>query len=238
MMAVLAIYQIILVIKNKKIFELTEKDKFSLFLLILCGGFWMSYGLCALPLPRYSAFIVFPMYIFIAINMQFKRKFLNILPALILLIIGVVNINGAFYPRLKIWQLRSGDNLERSREFIDDLWANQAACEFLETKCFDRPIVAKWPYVQMLTISKMGYVSKALPNVYAACIPIKYAKVKVYKVGEKMPDNTLYIFVDNSFAVWKQFGPSLFPPRDQKYKIVFANQVRGGRLIIYEKKTE
>ena len=235
-MGLLTMYQISLMIKNKNMFWLSEKNRFSFFLLILCGGFWMSYGLCALPLPRYSAFIVLPMYIFVAINADFEKKHLSILLALILLTLGIVNINGAFYPRLKTWQLRSGDNLERSREFIDDLWANQGACKFLETKYFDRPIVAKWPYVQMLTIPKMGYVSKALPNVYAACPPIKYAKVKVYKPAIKMPKNTLYIFVDNSFAVWKNFGPSLYPKQNQQYKIIFANQVRGGRLIIYEKK--
>jgi hypothetical protein len=234
----LAIYKIIVLIKHKKLFNLPEKDKFSLFLLILCGGFWMSYGLCALPLPRYSAFIVFPMYIFVAINAQFRAKYLNVLPALILLIIGVININGAFYPRLRVWQLRSGDNLERSREFVDDLWANQGACKFLETKCFNRPIVAKWPYVQMLTVPEMGYVSKSLPNVYAACLPIKYAKVKAYKVGMKMPQNTLYVFVNNSFSIWKQFGPSLFPAQGENCKIIFANQVRGGRLIIYEKESK
>ena len=233
MMALLAVYKIIVLIKNGKISKLPEKYKFSLFLLILCGGFWGSYGLCALPLPRYSAFIVFPVYIFIAVNTQFEKKHLKVIPVLILLVFGIVNIKGAFYPQLRIWQLRSGDNLERSREFIDDLWANQGACKFLEKKCFDRPVVAKWPYVQMLTMPEMGYVTKALPNVYAACVPIKYANVKVYTPKSKMADNTLYLFVDNSFAVWKSFGFSLLP--SENCKIIFANQVRGGRLLIYEK---
>jgi hypothetical protein len=234
MVALLTVYQIIVLIKDGKISELPEKYKLSLFLLILCGGFWASYGLCALPLPRYSAFIVFPMYIFIALNTQFEKKYLKVILVLILLIFGIINIKGALYPQLRIWQLRSGDNLERSREFIDDLWANQGACQFLENRCFNRPIVAKWPYVQMLTVPEMGYVKKAMPNVYAACLPIKYAEVKVYLDGGKMPDNTLYIFVDNSFAVWKSFGPSLLPP--EKCKIIFANRVNGGRLIIYEKR--
>lgn len=234
MMVLLTICGIIVLIKNRKLSELPEKYSFSLFLLILCGGFWASYGLCALPLPRYSAFIVFPMYIFIAVNTQLEKKHLSIIFMLILLIFGIINLNGAFYPQLRIWQLRSGDNLERSREFIDDLWANQGACRFLEEHGFNRPVVAKWPYVQMLTIPEMGYVTKALPNVYGACFPIKYADVKVYPPGTKMPDDALYIFVDNSFAVWKQFGPSLLPP--QNCKVIFANQVRGGRLIIYENK--
>ena len=233
MMALAAVYFIVVLIKKKKLYALLEKDEFSLFLLILCGGFWVSYGLCALPLPRYSAFIVFPTYIFIALNTRFEKKYLKIIPLFILLIFGIVNIRGAFYPRLRIWQLRSGDNLERSREFIDDLWANQGACKFLEKSCFDRPVVAKWPYVQMLAIPEMGYVTKSLPNVYAACVPIKYANVKVYTPKSKMPDNTLYLFVDNSFAVWKSFGSSLLP--SENCKIIFANQVRGGRLLIYEK---
>ena len=121
---------------------------------------------------------------------------------------------------------------------MNDLRANKAACRLLETEYFNRPVVAKWPFLQMLTIPKMGYVTKALPNVYAACPPISYGKVKIYDPKSKMPDNTLYVFAFNSLEAWTKFGPSLFPKRDKRYKIIVKNQIKGGWLIIYEKEPE
>ena len=186
-----ALWRLVIIIKTKSLLKLTEKDKISLLLLILIGAFWTSYALYHCSLPRYSSFIVFPMYIFIALNTFTEKKQLTAFLAVILLSIGALNVNGRFYLPLISRQLRSGEYLERSREYLNDLWENEAACRLLETKYFNRPIVAKWPFVQMLTIPEMGYVSKALPNVYCACPPINYAKVKLYRVSDKMPDNTL-----------------------------------------------
>jgi hypothetical protein len=235
MVTAMAVWRLIVVLKNKTLFDLSEKDKISLLLLILTGGFWVSYGLYNCPLPRYSAFIVFPMYIFIALNTSSKNKCLTVVLAVILLLAGIININGRYYLRLQSNRLRSGEYLERSREYLNDLWENQKACKLLETKYFDRPVVAKWPFLQMLTVTEMGYVTKALPNVYAACQPIKYAKVKVYNPSTKMPNNTLYVFGFNSLAAWKEFGPSLFPERGKKYKIILKNQIKDGWFVIYEK---
>ena len=238
MVAAVAVWRLISVVKSKSLFDLSEKDKLSLLLIILVSGFWASYGLCALPLPRYSAFIVFPMYIFIALNFSSRKKYLAALPALVLLLAGMLNSNGNFYPRLRRWHLRSGETLERSREYLNDLWENQAACKLLEKKYFERPIVAKWPFLQMLTVPEMGYVTKALPNVYAACPPVKYADVKLYRTNIKMPDNTLYVFSFNTFEVWRQFGPSLSLKRGQKYNVIYENQLKGGWFIIYERGTK
>lgn len=238
MVVAAAVWRLIVVIKNKSLFDLSSKDKVSLLLLIFIGGFWAAYALYNCPLPRYSSFIVLPMYIFIALNTGTKNKWLTIALAVILLGAGIVNINGRYYLRLQSNRLRSGEYLERSREYLNDLRKNQTACKLLETKCFNRPVVAKWPFVQMLTIPEMGYVTKAMPNIYAACIPIKYAKVKVYTAGTKMPDNTLYVFGFNSLDAWTKFGPSLFPKRNKRYKIILKNQIKDGWFLIYEKEPE
>ena len=153
--------------------------------------------------------------------------------AIILLTLGLISINGKYYLPLQSNRLRSGEYLERSREFINDLWENQAACKLLETKYFNRPIVAKWPFIQMLTIPEMGYVTKALPNVYTACRQVNYAKTKKYDPKVKMPDSTLYIFASNSLEAWTKFGPSLIPPRGNIYEFIVKNQIKGGWLVIY-----
>ena len=239
MMGFAALWRIIVVIKDKSLFSLSEKDKLSLLLLIFTGGFWISYGAYGCSLPRYSAFAVFPVYIFIALNtFSDKKKWLTAILAVILLILGLISMNGRYYLRLQSNRLRSGEYLERSREFVNDLWKNQAACRLLETKYFNRPVVAKWPFMQMLTIPEMGYVTKPLPNVYAACPLVNYAKTKKYDPKVKMPDNTLYVFGFNSLEAWTEFGPSLFPKRDKKYKIILKNQIKGGWLLIYEKEPE
>lgn len=228
----------IAVLNFKSLFGASEKSRISLLLIIFIGGFWSAYALYYNSLARYTAFIVFPMYIFIAINTGFKKKHLAVLPAFVLLLAGLANSNGNFYPRLRPWDLRSGETLERSREYLNDLWGNQAACRLLETKYFDRSIVVKWPFLQMLTVPEMGYVTKALPNVYAACLPAKYVKAKTYRDNVKMPDNTLYVFSFNTFELWRQFGPSLALNRGEKCKVIYKNQLKGGWFIIYEKKPE
>ena len=238
MVAAAALWRLVIVIKHKSLFNLSDKDKISLLLLIFIGGFWMAYALYNCPLPRYSAFIVFPMYIFIALNTFDHSRWLTMVLAVILLTAGIININGRYYPRLQSNRLRSGEYLERSREYLKDLSENQLACKLLENKYFEHPIVAKWPFIQMLKIPKMGYVKKALPNVYSACRPIKYAKVKVYDPKVKMPDNTLYIFAFNSLDAWIEFGPSLFPKRNKRYKIILKNQIKDGWFVIYEKEPE
>jgi len=53
-----------------------------------------------------------------------------------------------------------------------------------------------------------------------------------------MPDNTLYIFAFNSLDAWLKFGPSLFPERNKKYRVILKNQIQDGWFVIYEKEPE
>lgn len=238
LMAAAAVCRISVIIKNKTFFKLPEKDKISLLILIMTGGFWASYSIYNCPLPRYTAFIVFPMYMFIALNTFSAKQQLSGILALILITAGILNMNGRFYPQMPSRFRRSGEYLERSREYLNDLRENQAASKLLETKYFNRPVVVKWPFLQMLTIPEMGYVSRPLPNVYAACPPISYAQIKIYDPQAKMPDNTLYVFGFNTLEAWTKFGPSLLPDLKKRYKIILKNQIRDGWLVIYEKEPE
>lgn len=225
------------IIKNKNYFSLSKQDNILLLLLIMIGGYWTSFALYFCSLPRYTGFIVFPMFWFVALC--FRKKRLSMIMALIMLTIGMLNVNGLLYYPLKSYFSRSGDRLERSREYLQDLWANQATCKSLETKYFNRPIVAKWPFVQMLTMPEMGYVSKPLPNVYSATsIQTKYLNIKAYRKDTKMPDNTLYIFGFNTLESVPIWGPSLLPKRELRYKIILKNSLRDGWFVIYEKEPE
>ena len=225
------------IIENKSYFRLSKQDNILLLLLIMIAGYWTSFALYFCSLPRYTGFIVFPMFWFTALC--FRKKRLSMIAALFMLTIGMLNLNGRLYSPLRSYFSRSGDRLERSREYLQDLWANQAACKLLETKYFDRPIVAKWPFVQMLTMPEMGYVSKPLPNVYSATsIQAKYLNVKTYRKDTKMPDNTLYIFGFNTLESVPVWGPSLLPKRELRYKIILKNSVRDGWFIIYEKEPD
>lgn len=235
-MIFVAIWRFVLILKNKSLFNLSQKDKISLLLFIFVSGFWLSYALYYCSLPRYASFIVFPMYLFIALNTFTQNRRLPSLLVFVLLSAGIANVNGFYYWPLKPIQARSGEYLERSREFVEDLWKNQDACRLLETKYFNHPIVANWPFVQMLTMPEMGYVKKALPNVYCAGTAIKYADTKLYTANIKMPYNTLYIFSANSFSVWSPV--SLLPNPGQKYKVILKNQIDGSWFIVYEKEME
>jgi hypothetical protein len=232
-----AAWKIFKIFKDKNYSRLSGQENILLLLLILIGGYWTSFALYFCSLPRYTGFIVFPMFIFAALC--FRKKRLSMIAALFMLIIGLLNVNGRLYFPLRSYFSRSGDRLERSREYLQDLWANQAACKLLETRFFNRPVVAKWPFVQMLTMPEMGYVSKPLPDVYSATsIQAKYLNVKAYRHDAEMPDNTLYVFGFNTLESVPVWGPSLLPKRELRYKIILKNSIRGGWFVIYEKEPE
>lgn len=201
---------------------------FSFYLLILIVGFWIVFILFSVPLPRYAGFVVFPTCGFIALNI--RTRYCNMLAAGTIILLGIAAMDGKLYP--KIVYGRSGEYLERSREYIIDLKSNVDICQTLERDASSNPIAAKWPFVQMLTMPELDYVNKPMPNVYAVGILPKYTSAKPFTAFQNMPDNTLYIYVTNTFEPW--FSPSLQPlPKDQ---IVWSDSTLGGLLLIYRKK--
>jgi hypothetical protein len=217
--------------KRKKI---TEQNWFSVFVLIMTGGFWISFLMYPGILPRYTAMIVFPMMLLLAINLPKK---VSIAAALLLFVGGMFLHNGHFMRKLPGAHRRSGEYLERSREYLTDLKLNQRVCNFLEKKAFAYPVLAKWPFVQMLTMPEMGYVEKPLPSVYdAGKIHAKYTKARVFPGKDKMPAQTLYVFVANSFEFWPKFGIPLMPKNGDK--IIYSDNTLGGFILIYQRNVQ
>ena len=216
-------------LKTKKVFW---KDWFSLYLLIFIAGFWLVFIFYPVPLPRYTGLAVFPVCAFLALNI--RRRYCNALAAGLAVLLGIAAMDGLFYPALQPLSSRSGEYLERSREYITDLRSNVAFCRVLEKDAFLNPIVAKWPFVQMLTMPELGYVTNPAPDVYAVGTLPKYTSAKLFTGFQNMPENTLYIYAFNSFEAWSKFGPSLQPrPSDQ---IVVSDDTLGGLLLVYRRK--
>jgi len=204
---------------------------FSLYLFILVGAFWGGYALLPEPCPRYAAFVVFPMVSLLALHLP---KRLSLLLAVSVIAWGSLNQYGGLLPPLVPHRARSGESLERSREFLVDLEANRVICRTLEQEFFDTPIVAKWPFVQMLTMPEMGYVRNALPKVYSTGVRPRYTPAKLYNPETPMPPETLYIYAPNAFENWDLFGPRLKPKTGDT--LVFADESLPGRILVYRRR--
>ncbi len=207
---------------------------FCLFLLAFVVGFWCAYTLYPEPAPRYASFIVFPMAALLALLTP--RRQLSAGLAVVMIVWGVANQNGRLLPTIHANRSRSGDALERSREYLVDLDANRRICQTLEQECFTTPIVAKWPFVQMLTVPEFGYVSKPLPNVYAVGVRPLYTPTRAYDPETPMPPETLYIYAPNTFETWHLFAPRLKPATGDI--LVFAEESLPGSILIYSKPSE
>lgn len=199
------------------------------FLAIATAGFWCAFLIYPVPLPRYTCFIVLPMFAFLAIN--FHGRVLNLTVSGLFLALGLLLANGLLLPPLPPSVLSSGEYLERSREYLDDLEAEMVLCETLEAG--NRPVVAKWPMVQMLTMPEMGYVDKPLTDVFCAGVVPKYAPVKPYVTDMEMPADSIYLWMADSFDSWRAFGPSLAPGRDAV--ILWMDNPESPSMVIYEK---
>lgn len=223
--AVISIWRL----KTKKILW---KDWFSLYLLIFIAGFWLVFVLYPVPLPRYTGLSVFPVCAFIALNI--RKRYCNMLSAGLAIMLGISTMDGIFYPQLHPLRSRSGEYLERSREYIMDLRSNIAVCRVLEKEVFLNPIAVKWPFVQMLTMPELGYVSNPLPNVFAVGILPVYTSARRFTGFNNMHENTLYMYVFNAFETWDKFGPRMQPlPED---RIVVSDDTLGGLLLVYRRK--
>lgn len=201
------------------------KQDFRLLLLIFTAGFAVAYFMHPVPLPRYTSFAIFPMCAFMAVSLSRR---ISIFAALIFIVLGLVNLNGAFFPKLPPMVCRSGEFLERSREYLDDIQEQQLFCAGLEKELQHTAIVAYWPMVQILTIPEMGYVSKPFSNIYAVGIVPQYAPVKKFSSQNAMPHEALYIYCANTATVF-----DILPQKDDR--IIWNSAKHPGCLIIYMK---
>ena len=204
-----------------------EHKHFLFALVLLIGGFWLSFVLYYNPLPRYTTFIVFPTAAALALLLS-QRKTLSTFCALVFLVFGIANHNGALLPTVD----RSGIFLERSREYLKDIDGNRKICKRLENNHFSDPVVAKYPFVQMLTLPELGYVHYPLPNVYAAGPLPQVTTARRYTSTSVMPANTVYVYAPNLFE--KIFRPSLLPGDDAFF--LMAERSHPSPILLYRKR--
>lgn len=205
---------------------------FAVFPLLLLGGFWASYLAYSVPLPRYAAFAEPPLFLLLALLCPRRLKF----PAGVVLFgTGLLLASGAFYPQLPPTRRYSGEYLERSREFLVQLQRDRELCRRIEQQLPDTPIVAKWPYIQMLGDPAFGYVEKAHPRLFCAGILPRYLPEvqKFHQSALAKSPNAVYIFACNSFEFFRDFGAPLAPAVGDR--VIFAAPDREAPLLLYQK---
>ncbi len=222
-----------LFLRRQKLFnDPSERNKcyFILLLTIFTLGYCASSLLYLNPLYRYATFIIFPLITAFGILSGELFPKHSVYIALSLLLFNLANQQGDFFPKPLPTNAASGETLERSREYLEDLKTNQNFCSEIETRFFDRNIAAKYPYVQMLTIPELGYVKKALPHIFSTGLHPFYTPSKMINTAILNAPDTLYLFAANIFE--SGFIPSLSPTKMDK--TVLAETSPFGTLSLYE----
>jgi len=206
-------------------------DRFLIvsFLTILTGGFWAAYHLYPLPLCRYAASVVFPMIALLGLLVTRWSYRMAVLLACLLIIIGAANQYGLLLPSLPTPVARSGEHLERSREYLLDLTSNQRVCRFLEKNYFDHPIVVKYPFAHMLSSSDLGYVRKPLPDIHVAGRRPTFTQTRQFEPGKETKKPPLHVYTPN---VFEHYTVPTFVP-DPKSEIVYTDIALGAATIVY-----
>lgn len=176
-------------------------------------------------LPRYAGFAVMPMVLALAYALPTGKG--RRLTPLFLALAALLHLWP--HPPLPASLGRSGEYLERNRDYLLDLQANRRLCASLEADAFSVPIVATWPYILMLTVPEFGYVRRPLPNVFAAhpVIP-RYAPVAPWKPGDALSPQTLFLFSHTSLMPEShRFAPA------RGDQIVYIDNTCGSPLLLY-----
>lgn len=189
-----------------------ERPDWVLFLLILVCGFWAAFALYPLSLCRYATMVIMPMAVLAGIFVYRAARRLSIPVACCLIAFNLFNQYGALLPPIPHALGRSGEFLERSREFLLDLEGNRRICRQLESGYSDHSIVVKYPFAQMLTMPEMGYVDKALSRVYVVGRVPDYAPVRRFVPELLDAPDTLYLYSPNVFEMFNR--PFLRPAED------------------------
>ena len=204
----------------------SEERMIQIFLLLTVFGYLGAYLVAKIALPRYMAAASFPAFLLVAWNV---RRFRGTV-AWLLILAGL--FGPVFYKALPFGIRRSGEYLERSREYLRDVAANRRLCTFLE-EYRDSPIVVSWPLAQMLTMPEMGYVKEPFPMVYSGRVPF-YAPVRLREKSDAgMPPDTVFVYQEHDFEKTGMSGPSLLP--DRSCLALYRDSTLGGLVIVYRR---
>ena len=207
-------------------------DREYLLWLLWAAAFFAAYMLYSVPLPRYTAGVV-PVCILLAARSLPRTGY----AAFGFLLAGILLQGGAFHRPLPGHLRYSGEFLERDRSFLKQVALDQEVCARLEKECAGKPVVAKWPYVQMLADPGYGYVQKGLENVFCAGIlPKKMENVKKYPDPELAKTRGVYyIFVCNSFEFFQEFGVPLAPRKGDTLVWMPEKDRSQGMFLVYRR---
>jgi hypothetical protein len=188
---------------------------------------------CRLVVPRYVAwYLPLLLVAFLAallLNRVSERQVQAAL--LVLLILCGVNAGGRAWAQLpESWQ-RSGELLERSREYLDDAEDCRRVARFLEYEGQGRPIIAIWPLVQMLTQPELGYVTRPLPVHAYDMFQLTYARTgRVGRLSEAQLKAALVVHSPNVFDT---LAPWTLRPRDWD-RILYRDRFGSDAIVVYQ----
>jgi len=226
----LAVYGIVK--RWNRILENNNGGDFLLVLGIYTAAFWASFVLYPMPLVRYMTSLVVPLTALFALLLSNHRR-ISLGVAGGILLFNLANQDGRFLAPLPAHRMRSGHELERSREFLKDLDANRRICHYLETRCAGLPIVVKWPFTQMLAIPEFGYVKRPFPGLIEGGQPSILCRTDdlpaLLKNGSLGTTLCLYSPNKNEFS----WGPSLAPRPGET--VMFLDDSIPGADIIFRR---
>jgi hypothetical protein len=217
-------------VRNRQMPIVSSENATVLFLLIFIFGFWVAYVIFTISLPRYTAITIFP--IFVLLGIIIKSRITAITVAVLFAVSGYLLWDNRFMPALPAGASRSGDLIERNRDYLKDLDSNRKLCKLLEENFYNQTIVAKPPFLQMLTVPEFGYVEKPLPKVVSAVINTPQYCPAIKNGIPGIPANALLIYSPNAC----EYGLddfSLVPFRGDK--IIYLDGVPPAANVIYMK---
>ena len=209
-----------------------ETARVAAVLVLYVAGFCAGFVLFFNGLVRYFVIVLPALFLLLALLMSGRKKVSVALAAAVFLF-GSANQSGALLPRLP-GGIRSGDVFERSREYLVDLDANKAMCRYLEQNHFAAPIVCKYPFVQMLTVPELGYVTRPLPNVLSAgphpAVSRASRLAAALEGGNDL--TTLCIFSPNGFEYTSD--PPLRPRPGEP--VIYVDDALGGQNVVFRRR--
>jgi hypothetical protein len=212
-------------------FKMTFADgRLALLFILFILGFWASYFIYSMPIPRYTLMILFPTIYLLAYCLK-RAQTLSLVLASVLTGISLMNQQGQWYPRLPFQDGRSGNCLERSREYLKDIDSDRSICSLLETTMSQYSILVKWPLTQMLTHPELGYVHKPLPHVVEASIdsPLNPTTYWIPWLKSAHYRKSICVYVPHVYEY--MIGLSLRPARDDV--ILYEDKKLPGTIAIY-----
>lgn len=235
-MVILSLCLIVHLLLKKRLFSIFHRDEnlfhTVLLLLIVVSGFWAGFFTYYLPLCRYTTSIIFPMITLFGFLVFQNFRRLSLFAGILLVVFGCLNQYGALLPSPSVVRCRSGETLERSREFLIDLEGNRRICRELEERYFNEKIVVKYPFAHMLTIPEMGYVKTPLPNVYSMGMRPMVSSAKEFSRELLTDPETLYLYSPNVYEYYTR--PWLRPKKGDL--ILFQDTSLRVPMLLFKRK--